>query len=71
MTFDFLVISIFNSLQVPSGEKELLLFAGQTSSSSTLVLVSVSLEVPDLKVNSDNIVLGSLIMKEIKTALEK
>ena len=71
LTFDFLVISIFNSLQVPSGEKELLLFAGQTSSSSTLVLVSFSLEVPDLKVNSDNIVLGSLIMKEIKTALEK
>jgi len=60
-----------NLIQVPSGEKELLLFAGQTSSSSTLVLVSVSLEVPDLKVNSDNIVLGSLIMKEIKTALEK
>jgi len=62
-----------NILQVPSGENELLLFAGQTSSSSTLVLVSLSLATPDTKltVNTDNIVLGSMIMKEIKTALEK
>ena len=64
---------ILDLLQVPSGENELLLFAGQTSSSSTLVLVSFNMAVPDTKltVNTDNIVLGSMIMKEIKTALEK
>ena len=49
----------------------MLLFAGQTASASTLVLVSLALAEPRLTVNTDNIVLGSMIMKEIKTALEK
>ena len=62
---------ISSSPQVPSGDAELLLFAGQTSSASTLVLVSLALAEPRLTVNTDNIVLGSMIMKEIKTALEK
>ena len=60
-----------SSLQVPSGDTDLLLFAGQTSSSSTIVLVSLGLVDTKLTVNTDNIVLGSMIMKEIKTALEK
>ena len=59
-------------LKVPSGDTDLLLFAGQTSSSSTLVLVSLALAADaKLTVNTDNIVLGSMIMKEIKIALEK
>ena len=69
-----LKVSIFDvasSLQVPSGDTDLLLFAGQTSSSSTIVLVSLGLVDTKLTVNTDNIVLGSMIMKEIKTALEK
>lgn len=58
--------------QVPSGEASLLLFAGQTVSASTLVLVSLAME-PEVKltVNTENIVLGSMVMKEIKTMLEK
>ena len=50
----------------------MLLFAGQTVSVSTLVLVSLAME-PEVKltVNTENIVLGSMVMKEIKTMLEK
>ena len=57
---------------MPSGDPSLLLFAGQTVSSSTLVLVSLALEPePRLTVNTENIVLGSMVMKEIRTGLEK
>jgi len=61
-----------NILQVPSGDVNLLLFAGQTLSASTLVLVSLNMEAAEVKlvVNTDNIVLGSMIMKEIKKMLE-
>ena len=60
-------------MQVPSGESQLLLFAGHTISASTLVLVTINMDDPDVKlvVNTDNIVLGSMIMKEIKLMLEK
>ena len=57
---------------MPSGDPSLLLFAGQTVSSSTLVLVSLALEPePRLTVNTENIVLGSMVMKEIRVGLEK
>jgi len=61
-----------NVLQVPSGDVNLLLFAGQTLSASTLVLVSLNMEAAEVKlvINTDNIVLGSMIMKEIKKMLE-
>ena len=65
------IFSDLSSLQVPSGDTDLLLFAGQTASSSTLVLVTLALAETKLTVNTDNIVLGSMIMKEIKTSLEK
>ena len=60
-------------LQVPSGDPDLLLFAGQTVSSSTLVLASLALEPgePRLTVNTENIVLGNMVMKEIRAGLEK
>ena len=60
-------------MQVPSGESQLLLFAGHTISAGTLVLVTINMDDPDVKlvVNTDNIVLGSMIMKEIKLMLEK
>ena len=58
--------------QVPSGDPGLLLFAGQTVSSSTLVLVSLALEPePRLTVNTENIVLGGMVIKEIRAGLEK
>ena len=58
--------------QVPSGDPGLLLFAGQTVSSSTLVLVSLALEPePKLTVNTENIVLGGMVIKEIRAGLEK
>ena len=57
---------------MPSGEPALLLFAGQTVSSGALVLVSLNLEPePRLTVNTENIVLGSMVMKEISASLEK
>ena len=60
------------SSQVPSGDPCLLLFAGQTISSSALVLASLALEPePRLTVNTENIVLGSMVMKEIRAGLEK
>ena len=58
--------------QVPSGDPSLLLFSGTTVSASTLVLVSVNMEQDTkLTVNTDNIVLGSMVVKEIKKMLEK
>ena len=58
--------------QVPSGDPALRLFVGQTVSSSTLVLASLALEPePRLTVNTENIVLGSMVMKEIRVGLEK
>ena len=57
---------------MPSGDPSLLLLAGQTVSSSTLVLASLALEPePRLTVNTENIVLGSMVMKEIRVGLEK
>ena len=57
--------------QVPSGDPNLLLFAGTTVSASTLVLVSLNMEDTKLMVNTDNIVLGSMVVKEIKKMIEK
>ena len=57
---------------MPSGDPGLLLFAGQTVSSGTLVLVSLALEPePRLTVNTENIVLGGMVIKEIRAGLEK
>jgi len=60
-----------NLLQVPSGEAEQLQFAGQTISGASLVLVSVDLAESRLCVNTEKIVLGSMLLKEIKGCLEK
>eukprot|EP00090_Calanus_glacialis_P025590 TRINITY_DN4005_c0_g1_i1.p1 TRINITY_DN4005_c0_g1~~TRINITY_DN4005_c0_g1_i1.p1 ORF type:complete len:1074 (-),score=457.80 TRINITY_DN4005_c0_g1_i1:225-3446(-) len=60
-----------NILQVPSGDTDHLLFAGQTVSGGSLVLLSLGLDTMVLTVNTEKIVLGNMLVKEIKTALEK
>ena len=59
-----------NVLQVPSGDPQLLMFAGQTVSHSNLLLVSLDMTQASLTVNTENIVLGSMIIKDIKKILE-
>ena len=59
-----------NVLQVPSGDPHLLMFAGQTVSTSNLLLVCLDMNQASLTVNTENIVLGSMIVKDIKNILE-
>ena len=56
---------------MPSGDPSQLLFAGQTVSGGSLVLLSVGLENMVVAVNTEKIVLGNMLVKEIKTALDK
>ena len=63
--------SAANLLQVPSVEQNLLLFAGQTVSAGKLVLLAIALVTGDITINTENIVLGSMVLKEVKAALEK
>jgi len=60
-----------NVLQVPSGDTSQLLFAGQTVSGGILMLISLGLENMVVTVNTEKIVLGNMMVKETKTALEK
>ena len=48
-----------------------MLFAGKTVSGGSLVLLSLGLGTMVLTVNTEKIVLGNMLVKEIKTALEK
>jgi len=65
------VYEVANILQVPSGEANQLLFAGQTVSGGSLVLLSLGLENLVVTVNTEKIVLGNMLLKEIKAAVEK
>ena len=56
--------------QVPSSSPDLLQFAGRTLSLKNLVLVSV-LNSSEVVVRTESIVIGSMVLKEIKAALEK
>ena len=49
----------------------MLLFAGQTVSNSTLVLVTLAMSHLKLTINTENIVLGGMMVKDIKNMLEK
>jgi len=60
-----------NVLQVPSGDTSQLLFAGKTVSGGILMLISLGLENMVVTVNTEKIVLGNMMVKETKTALEK
>eukprot|EP00092_Neocalanus_flemingeri_P004082 GFUD01004394.1.p1 GENE.GFUD01004394.1~~GFUD01004394.1.p1 ORF type:complete len:1115 (+),score=399.94 GFUD01004394.1:146-3346(+) len=65
------IYQLANILQVPSGDPSQLLFAGQTVSGGSLVLLSLGLENMVVTINTEKIVLGNMLVKEIKTALEK
>jgi len=61
-----------NLLQVPCSDTSLLRFAGQTLSGKCLVLVSVQSEgEASITVNCEKMVIGNMLNKEIKAALEK
>jgi len=73
------VYEIANLLQVPSIEDDLLRFAGQSSSSGTLVLVTIYLAKDPssgdsansrLVVNCEKMVIGSMLLQELKEALK-
>lgn len=59
-----------NMLQVP-GSASTLQFAGQTISGSSVMLLTVDINASSITVNTEKIVLGSMLLKEIKAALEK
>ena len=56
--------------QVP-GSVSTLQFAGQTISGSNVMLLTVDINASSILVNTEKIVLGSMLLKEIKAALEK
>jgi hypothetical protein len=60
-----------NMLQVPGSASTTLQFAGQTISGSSLMLLTVDTNASSILVNTEKIVLGSMLLKEIKAALEK
>jgi len=60
-----------NVLQVPGSLADQLLFAGQTVSGASLVLLVVDISRSTVTVNTEKIVLGSMLVKEVKMALEK
>ena len=65
---------VANLLQVPGSEAATLHFAGETVSGRCLVLVTLDLgdsTAAAVTVNTERLVLGSMLAKEIKAALEK
>ncbi|BES88073.1 AP-3 complex subunit [Nesidiocoris tenuis] len=67
------VYEIANLFLLPSVEPNVYRFSGQTMASSSLVLVTVKTSADsndvDLVVNCEKMVIGSLLLKEIKTSL--
>ena len=53
------------------GSVSTLQFAGQTISGSNVMLLTVDINASSILVNTEKIVLGSMLLKEIKAALEK
>ncbi|GFO30668.1 Ap-3 complex subunit beta [Plakobranchus ocellatus] len=65
------VRSVANLLQVPSSQSDVYLFAAQTLATSTLVLVSIKVQGKSSKVtvNCEKMVIGTMLMKDLKKAL--
>jgi len=70
-TLTNLVYRAANVLQVPSSDANVLQFAGRTLSLKKLVLIKINKEVGECVVNTENIVIGNMILKEIKAVIEK
>ncbi|KAJ8396562.1 hypothetical protein AAFF_G00016280 [Aldrovandia affinis] len=68
------VVSVANVGVVPSGQDSILRFAGRTTSSGSLVLATVELKDASaalLTVNTEKTVMGSMLLRELKTALSQ
>jgi len=65
------VYEVANVLLVSSSQPDALLFAARTAAASSDVLVEVKVTEGHaaLKVNCDKIVIGQMLMKDLKTAL--
>ena len=63
-----------NPVQVPSTDEGVLKFAGQTLATKALVLITAKMAAEGneigLVINCEKIVIGSMLAKEIKKALE-
>ena len=66
------IYEIANLIQVPTLESGLMKFSGQTTGNKYLVLVSLKLNDGQavLNVNCEKIVIGNMLVKEIKSAFE-
>lgn len=62
-----------NVLLVPSSEEQLYLFAARSVASESDVLVSVRVTdgKADIRVNCEKLVIGSMLVKDLKAALAK
>lgn len=67
------VLSAGNLLQVPSSDENVFKFAAKTLASGTLVLVSMKLSEKKAKVtvNSEKMVICTMLLKDIQKAVEK
>lgn len=67
------VLMAGNLLQVPSSKEDVFNFAAKTLASGTLVLVTVKLvdRKASLMVNSEKMVIGAMLIKDIQKALER
>uniref|UniRef100_A0A8C2DXY7 Adaptor related protein complex 3 subunit beta 1a n=1 Tax=Cyprinus carpio TaxID=7962 RepID=A0A8C2DXY7_CYPCA len=65
------VVSVANIGVIPSSQENIYRFAGKTVSSGSLVLVSVALKDPDavITINTEKTVIGSMLLRQFKTAL--
>ena len=67
------VMTAGNLLQVPSSDENVFKFAAKTLASGTLVLVAVKVSDKKAKVtvNSEKMVIGAMLLKDIQKAMEK
>jgi len=69
------VYEVANVLLVPASQPDMLLFAAQSAANSSDVLVEVKVSegqrTAAVKVNCDKIVIGQMLLKELKTALAR
>lgn len=65
------VMSVANLLQVPSSDPNIFNFAAHTIATSTLVLASVTLngKIPKITVNCEKMVIGTMLLKDLKRVL--
>ena len=67
------ILTAGNLLQVPSSDENIFKFAAKTLASGTLVLVSVAKSAAKAKVtvNSEKMVIGTMLLKDIQKAMDK